>query len=86
MGDPGQDGPLIVRYLVTEDGETGHPMDVCAVTVAIDTQGVPEGNDMARLADLIRRDITRKVVLRRTKTKTADHAADDTTSSRGTDE
>ena len=57
--------PLIVRYLVTEDGETGHPMDVCAVAVAVDDAGDPSTSDMARLAELVGRDVRRKSDLQR---------------------
>jgi hypothetical protein len=63
---------------VTEDGETGHPMDVCAATVAVDAQDAPDDTDMARLAELIERDVRRRSALRRARTARREHVAKDT--------
>lgn len=57
----GQPAYLFVTFLVTEDGEQGHPMDTLVVRVDLDDNGEPDAQTLDRLHGLIRREVARKV-------------------------
>lgn len=56
--DQGPQEYLLVTFLVTRDGEQGHPMDAIVKRVDLTAGGQPV--DVARLTEAIVREITRR--------------------------
>ena len=54
---------LLVTFLVTRDGEAGHPMDTIVKRVDLTVGGSPAPDAMDRLADSIAREIARKAAV-----------------------
>lgn len=65
--DPGLSGPgrsasyVLASFIVTEDGERQHPMDVSVVKLNLSTDGVPDEASMNDLAQRVSRAAVRKV-------------------------
>lgn len=55
---------VLLSYLVSEDGEPQHPMDVSVLRVDLDEHGQPTSASLDRVRDRITRDATAKVARR----------------------
>ncbi len=51
---------LLVTFLVTREGEQGHPMDTITKRVALTDDGTPTAATLARLTESIAREVARK--------------------------
>lgn len=58
--EPGVDRYLLVTFMVTRDGERGHPMDTTVTRVDIDTAGTMTEESLDKLVTRVRRDVQRK--------------------------
>jgi hypothetical protein len=56
---------LMVTFMVTEDGEPGHPMDTFATRIDLDDLGNPLPGPWTRLHERVKRELRRKVAARR---------------------
>jgi hypothetical protein len=51
---------VLVTFLVTRDGERGHPMDTIATRIDVDAGGGPANDSLERLTERVRREVQRK--------------------------
>jgi hypothetical protein len=56
---------VLAAFLVTEDGERHHPMDVSVVKLNVDATGLPDEDSMKDLTQRVTRAVQRKVAERR---------------------
>lgn len=63
QGPPPRPPYVLVTFLVTGDGEPGHPMDTIVKRVNLTEAGTADEPSMARLADAIAREVASKAAV-----------------------